>query len=104
MFYVYIMANKTNSVLYIGVTNNLERRALEHRNGLIEGFTQKYNLKKLVYFEIAPDAISAIRREKQLKNWHRDWKFNLISVINPNFEDLYQKFLNGLGDPETSSG
>jgi putative endonuclease len=71
-YYIYIITNKSNKVIYIGVTNNLERRFFEHKNKLVEGFTKKYNLTKLVYYEATDDVESAIRREKQLKNWHRD--------------------------------
>jgi putative endonuclease len=71
-YYIYIITNKSNKVIYIGVTNNLERRIFEHKNKLVEGFTKKYNLTKLVYYEATDDVESAIRREKQLKNWHRD--------------------------------
>lgn len=86
------MSNNRNSVFYIGVTNNLERRINEHVKGIISGFTKKYNLNKLIYFEEYPDAKSAIAREKQLKNWHRDWKINLVESINPNFENLIDKY------------
>ncbi len=82
-YYVYILTNKSNKVLYIRVTNSLERRVFEHKNKLVEGFSKKYNLKKLVYYEATDDVISAIRREKQLKNWRRDWKINLIKEFNP---------------------
>ncbi|MDO8486884.1 MAG: GIY-YIG nuclease family protein [Candidatus Curtissbacteria bacterium] len=86
--YVYILTNLNNTVFYVGVTNNLERRVVEHKSGLIKGFTQKYKLKKLVYFEEFPTMMDAIRREKQLKNWHRDWKLNLIKSLNRFFNDL----------------
>jgi putative endonuclease len=76
------------------MTNNLERRIGEHANGTAPGFTKKYNLTKLVYFEESPDAKSVIAREKQLKNWHREWKLNLIKSVNPNFEDLTYKYNN----------
>ena len=88
--YVYVLANFNNTVFYIGVTNNLERRTLEHKSGLIKGFAQKYKLKKLVYFEEYPNVEDAIRREKQLKNWHREWKINLIKSVNPDFKDLFE--------------
>ena len=78
-YYIYILTNKSNKVIYIGVTNDLERRMFEHRNKLVEGFTKRYNLMKLVYYEVTEDVESAITREKQLKNWHRDWKINLIN-------------------------
>ena len=87
-YYVYILTNKSNKVLYIGVTNNLERRIFEHKNKLVEGFTKKYNLNKLVYYEATNDIDGALEREKQLKNWHRDWKINLINSSNPNWKDL----------------
>ena len=87
-YYVYILTNKSNKVLYIGVTNNLERRIYEHKNKLIEGFTKKYNLTKLVYCEITTDVKNAIQREKQLKNWHKDWKLKLIHQSNPEWNDL----------------
>jgi len=91
-YFVYILTNKSNKVLYIGVTNNLERRMYEHRNEMIDGFTKKYNLTKLVYFEETSDVKSAIEREKQLKNWHRDWKISLINQVNPNWDDLSEGF------------
>ena len=87
-YYVYILTNKINTVLYIGVTNDLQRRVYEHKNKIIEGFTAKYNLSKLVYFEETGSIESAILREKQLKRWHRDWKINLIKENNLNFNDL----------------
>lgn len=87
-YYVYILTNKTNKVLYIGVTNNLIRRMYEHKNKLVNGFTKKYNLRKLVYFEVTNDIRSALVREKQLKNWHRDWKISMINEYNPEWRDL----------------
>ncbi len=87
-YYVYILTNKSNNVLYIGVTNELVRRIFEHKSKLVEGFTKKYNLRKLVYYETTNDIESAINREKQLKNWHRDWKMNLIDQSNPEWKDL----------------
>jgi len=94
-YYVYIVSNYKRTTFYIGVTNNLIRRMYEHRNRLIEGFTKKYNLKYLVYFEETNDINEAIAREKQLKNWHRDWKINLIRQMNPDLRSL---------DPEINSG
>ena len=88
-YYVYIMTNITNSVLYIGITNDLQRRVYEHKNGLIKGFSEKYNIHKLVYYETTNDVNSAIKREKQLKNWYRQWKMNLIKNKNPGFADLF---------------
>ena len=87
--YVYIITNPTNTTLYIGVTNNLIRRIYEHKNGIFEGFSSKYNLNKLVYFEIFDDEINAIQREKNLKHWKRSWKINLIEKTNPDWKDLY---------------
>jgi putative endonuclease len=87
-YYVYILTNKSNNGLYIGVTNDLERRIYEHKNKMIDGFTKKYNLTKLVYYEATTDVGSAIEREKQLKNWHREWKMNLIKEFNPEWKDL----------------
>lgn len=84
-----MLTNWNNEVLYIGVTNNLERRMYEHQNNLVKGFTAKYNLKKLVYLETAEDINSAISREKQLKKWRREKKDNLVESINPSWDDLY---------------
>lgn len=86
--YVYIVTNYANTALYIGVTNNLEKRLYEHRSGRVGSFTQRYKLTKLVYFESADTAEQAIDREKQLKNWHRDWKISLIQSTNPDWKDL----------------
>jgi len=87
-YYVYIVTNRKNTVLYIGVTNNLRRRVYEHKKKIVKGFSSKYNLCKLVYYEITSNIESAIRREKQLKNWHREWKLNLISDFNRDWKDL----------------
>jgi len=88
------MANKKNGVLYVGVTNNLLRRIYEHKNGLVEGFTKKYNVKMLVYFEVHNDIHQAITREKRLKGWNRQWKINLIEQDNPEWKDLYNDLLS----------
>ena len=88
MYFVYILSNWDDSVLYIGVTNNLPRRLYEHRNGLADGFTKKNNVHKLVYYECTNDAYSAISREKQLKKWTRIKKNTLISAQNPRWIDL----------------
>jgi putative endonuclease len=87
-YYVYILTNFTNNVLYTGVTNNLERRLYEHKNKLIDGFTKKYNVNKLVYFEQTRNINSAIEREKQIKNYSRSKKISLIKNKNPNWLDL----------------
>lgn len=87
-YYVYILSNKTRTTFYIGVTNDLQRRMFEHTNRVSDSFSKKYNLNKLLYFEQATDINSAIAREKQLKNWHREWKLNLIRTMNPDLKDL----------------
>jgi putative endonuclease len=87
-FFVYILASKNQGVLYIGVTNNLTRRVQEHKAGVIEGFTKKYFVYKLVYFETYTSVLEAIKREKQLKKWNREWKVSLIEKENPNWFDL----------------
>ena len=92
-YYIYILASKKNGTLYIGMTNNLVKRIYEHKNKLIEGFTSKYNVNNLVYFEITNNANSAIHREKKLKGWKRKWKIDLIEKSNPNWEDLYKEIL-----------
>ena len=86
--FVYFMTSPTNSTLYIGVTNNLMRRVVEHKSRKTPGFTAKYHCTKLVYFEATAYMIAAIAREKQLKNWKRDWKNELIAKTNPNWRDL----------------
>ena len=88
MYYVYIMTNKYNSVVYTGMTNNLERRVYQHKNKLLEGFTKKYNADKLVYFEMTEDVKSAIEREKQINGWTREKKNSLIENVNPTWSDL----------------
>ena len=88
MYFVYILSNWNDSVLYIGVTGNLPRRLYEHRNHLVDGFSSKYNTEKLVYFEETTDVYSAISREKQLKGWTRKKKNELIVKMNPEWKDL----------------
>jgi putative endonuclease len=88
-FYVYILASRIGGTLYIGVTNDLIRRVAEHRLKLAEGFTKKYGVARLVYFEQFDDIENAIKREKRLKKWNRAWKIRLIEEINPNWDDLY---------------
>lgn len=90
-YYTYIMASKKNGTLYIGVTSDLLKRAYEHRGGKVEGFTQKYEVKNLVYFEIFDDAENAIKREKRLKKYTREAKIKLIEKENKNWNDLYEQ-------------
>ena len=87
-YYLYILTNKKNGVLYIGVTNNLERRMFEHKNKLVKGFSYRYNLDTLVYLEVFQYVEDAIKREKNMKRWKREWKINLIVEDNLNWEDL----------------
>jgi len=88
-YYVYIMTNRNNTVIYTGVTNNLKRRVYEHKEKMVEGFTKRYNVNKLVYYEITNDIYSAIRREKQIKAGSRQKKIDLINIINRDWKDLY---------------
>ena len=87
-YYVYLLTNWNNKVMYVGVTNNLERRLYEHKHKLVEGFTQKYNVDKLVYFETTTDVLAAIEREKQIKKWRREKKNQLVVGVNPEWKDL----------------
>jgi len=89
-YYVYILASKRNGTLYIGVTNDLGRRVWEHREGLVPGFTKKYGVKMLVYFEMFEDIHDAIARETRLKKYKREWKMNLIQKDNVEWRDLYE--------------
>ncbi|WP_208444350.1 GIY-YIG nuclease family protein [Vibrio sp. B1ASS3] len=89
---VYILTSKNNSVLYIGVTSQLAQRIWQHKNGVVEGFTKKYHVHKLVYFELFEDMALAINREKQLKQWKREWKLDLVRKTNPDFLDLSNEF------------
>ena len=91
--YVYIIASKRNGTIYIGVTNNLIKRVYEHKNNLVGGFTKKYQVHNLVYYEVYERIIDTIAREKQLKKWKRRWKINLIEKNNPEWKDLYEKIL-----------
>ena len=119
--FVYIMSNKNRTTFYIGVTNAIKRRVLEHKTGKGSAFCKKYNLVDLVYFEIIEGIEESIQREKQLKNWHRDWKIDLIKEDNPEMVDLaadwyvvvdgqliiksgWQEISSNHTDPETSSG
>lgn len=88
-FYVYILASHIGGTLYIGVTNDLIRRVWEHREKIVEGFTRKHNVDRLVYFEQFDDIENAIKREKRLKKWNRAWKIRLIEERNPNWADLF---------------
>jgi len=90
IYYVYIMASARNGTLYIGVTNHIGRRAWEHREGLVEGFTKKYDVKMLVWFEAYESVHDAIHRETLLKKWKRRWKLELIEKTNPEWRDLYE--------------
>lgn len=91
-FYIYIMAND-RPTLFIGMTSNLVRRIYEHKHGLVDGFTKKYNLHKLVHYEIAETGTAAIQREKNLKKWPRQWKLELIQKSNPEFYDLWPEII-----------
>lgn len=93
MYYVYMLTNKNNKVLYTGITNNLERRIYQHKNKLVKGFTERYNVNKLVYFDYTQDVNAAITKEKQIKGWTRKKKNELIESMNPNWEDLYEKLV-----------
>ena len=88
-YWVYILANKPGGTLYVGVTNNLIRRVYEHREGLAEGFTKRYGIKMLVYFEAHDTIAAALQREKNIKRWSREWKVDLILASNPDWKDLY---------------
>jgi putative endonuclease len=92
-YYVYIMASKKNGTLYIGVTKNLIKRVYEHKNNLVKGFTQRYKIHTLIYYETTSNISAAIAREKQLKNWHRPWKIALIENTNPQWKDLYNELI-----------
>ena len=102
-FYVYILTNKWHTTLYVGVTNNLQRRIIEHKVGKIEGFTKQYNLKKLVYVEQHKYIFNAIQREKKLKHWPRPWKNALIEQANPEWIDLYEPFFGAFSESEWTS-
>ena len=91
---VYMMASQERGALYIGVTGDLKLRVWEHRAGMVEGFTKRYGVKCLVWFEFQPDFPSAIAREKQLKKWNRAWKLELIEANNPSWRDLWEELLD----------
>jgi putative endonuclease len=90
-FYVYILASKRNGTVYAGVTSDLVKRVWEHKNKLVEGFTEKYGVDKLVFYEVHTDVENAIRREKQIKKWNRSWKLRLIEGKNPEWKDLFDE-------------
>ena len=90
-YYVYILTTKKNTALYTGVTNNLLRRVREHKSDMVEGFTKRYNVHKLVYYEVADNVLSAIEREKQIKGWGRRKKLEEITFFNPEWKDLYDE-------------
>ena len=92
-YYIYIMSNITNTVTYTGVTNNLYRRVFEHKNKLIEGFTEKYNITKLVFYEVCENVENAIWREKQIKSYKRQDKVDLIHNMNPEWKDLFNELM-----------
>jgi len=92
-YYVYILASKRNGTMYIGITSDLIKRIWQHKQKRAEGFTKKYNVSTLVYFEEYSDPKEAIKREKNIKAWQRKWKLGLIEENNPNWEDLYNKII-----------
>ena len=87
-YFIYLLTNWNNKVMYVGVTNNMERRVYEHKNKLVEGFTKKYNVNKLVYFEDTNDVMAALTREKEIKKWRREKKDALVNTLNPEWRDL----------------
>ncbi len=93
LYYVYILANKVNGPIYIGVTNDLISRVYCHKNNLVDGFTRKYHIHNLVYYEAYNDVMEAINREKRMKKWKREWKIELIEKNNPTWEDLYDHLI-----------
>ena len=92
-YFVYLVASKKRGTLYTGITNNLIKRIYEHKKGVVEGFTKKYQVHQLVYFEKHIDVLEAISREKVIKKWRRKWKFNLIEQDNPHWIDLYSEII-----------
>ena len=103
-YYIYILASQNNSTLYVGVTNDLMKRVYEHKNNLVDGFTSRYKVHKLVYFEESNDIQSAILREKRIKKWNRQWKIRLIEKINPHWKDLYEDLIRELDSRQKLSG
>lgn len=92
-YYIYILTNQRNTVFYIGVTSNLVKRVWEHKHKLVGGFTKKYNIDQLIYYEVFNDSISAIIREKKIKGWTRAKKLAMIKILNPKLKDLYKNIL-----------
>ena len=92
-YFVYILTNKPNGTLYTGFTNDLLGRIYVHKQGLVDGFTRKYKINRLVYFETVDDYNAALQREKQIKEWKREWKVRLIEKVNPFWQDLYDELL-----------
>ncbi|MCW8857730.1 MAG: GIY-YIG nuclease family protein [Kangiella sp.] len=92
-YYVYILASQKNGTLYVGVTSELVKRVWQHKNNVVEGFTQKHQVHQLVYYEQHEDSYSAIQREKRLKEWKRQWKLDLIEGMNPEWRDLYNDII-----------
>lgn len=87
-YFVYVLTNKNNKIFYVGMTSDLEKRIWEHKNRMVDGFTEKYNLKKLVWFGEGVDVNEIIRKEKQIKKWNKEWKKNLVEKSNPEWKDL----------------
>ena len=100
-FYAYMLASKRNGTLYLGVTSDIVKRVWQHKNSLAEGFTKKYGIKRLVYYEIHKDAENALKREKQLKKWRRAWKLELIEEKNSEWRDLYADICQQTGFPRS---
>jgi len=100
LYYVYILASRRNGTLYIGVSNDILRRTWEHKNDLVAGFTKKYGVHILVWYEIHNDIDTAISREKRLKRWNRDWKIALIEKTNSGWNDLYERLLGEIALPD----
>jgi putative endonuclease len=97
-YYVYILASRRNGTLYIGVTSDLVKRTWEHKNKVVAGFTKRYGVDKLVYFEQFSDSENAIKREKRLKKYNRKWKLELVEKGNPEWRDLFDEIASGLPD------
>jgi len=92
--YIYILANKKNGTIYTGVTNDIVRRVFEHKQGFVDGFSKKYDLKTLVYFDSFESIYDAITMEKRIKRWRREWKLALIEKLNPEWQDLYEQLIS----------